>query len=267
MRQDFDPDHDYYEVLQVHQRASQEVIKHAYRAIVRELQVHPDLGGSHQQAVLVNRAYEVLSDPNLRTEYDTWRTSMFPGRRVSDRSAFKVVTCPSCRKKNRLPQRASLASARCGSCRAPLVGSRIHPEPPTRATPSRPAPSTSAVVENHLKLSPSLYRELHRDGELRLRSQRASRTGRCLCRRCHHDWKVAPNRPPPRRCPKCGSTKWNWFRVFKCTHCGYEFVSNNLNTWPYRLYPRCPSCLLPNWSARCERDPWKWLKGLWPGSG
>ena len=267
MRHDFDPDHDYYKVLQVDIKASQEVIKHAYRAIVRELQVHPDLGGSHEQAVLVNRAYEVLSDPRLRAEYDTWLTSMLPGRRATDRGAFKTVTCPSCRRKNRLPQRAGLSSARCGSCRAPLVGGRTHPEPARRATPGRPTPSASAVVDNHLRLSPSLYRELQRDGELRLRSQRVSATGRYLCRRCKHDWRAAAKRPPPRRCPKCGSTKWNWFRVFKCGHCGYEFVANTLNTWPYRIYPRCPSCLATGWCARCERDPWRWLKALWPAWG
>src|SRR5438034_449213 len=63
----------YYEVLQVHPTADVAVIKSAYRTIMRELQAHPDLGGDEEQAKVLNEAHRVLTDPDLRTEYDTGR--------------------------------------------------------------------------------------------------------------------------------------------------------------------------------------------------
>lgn len=35
-----------------------------------KLKVHPDLGGDHQTAVLINQAYAVLGDPKRRSRYD-----------------------------------------------------------------------------------------------------------------------------------------------------------------------------------------------------
>ena len=66
-------DVDYYEVLQVHPTADVAVIKSAYRTIMRELQAHPDLGGDEEKAKVLNEAHRVLTDPDLRTEYDTGR--------------------------------------------------------------------------------------------------------------------------------------------------------------------------------------------------
>ena len=37
------------------------------------MQNHPDRGGSHAQMVLVNQAWEILSDPHRRRNYDTAR--------------------------------------------------------------------------------------------------------------------------------------------------------------------------------------------------
>jgi len=69
----FPADVDYYEVLQVHPTADVAVIKSAYRTIMRELQAHPDLGGDEEKAKVLNEAHRVLTDPDLRTEYDTGR--------------------------------------------------------------------------------------------------------------------------------------------------------------------------------------------------
>ncbi len=63
---------DYYEVLQVLPKASQEVIQNAYRALAKKF--HPDLYPDKDEATkimaLLNTAYSVLSDPNKRTQYD-----------------------------------------------------------------------------------------------------------------------------------------------------------------------------------------------------
>lgn len=64
---------DYYEILQVHPRASQEMIKKVYRTLMGELGAHPDLGGDEERAKLINEAYAVLSDPEARRAYDAAR--------------------------------------------------------------------------------------------------------------------------------------------------------------------------------------------------
>ena len=64
---------DYYEILQVHPRASQEMIKKVYRTLMGELGAHPDLGGDEDRAKLINEAYAVLGDPETRRAYDAAR--------------------------------------------------------------------------------------------------------------------------------------------------------------------------------------------------
>lgn len=72
----FRPEVDYYELLQVHPRASPEMIKKAYRTLMGEMGAHPDLGGDEERAKLLNEAYAVLGDPDVRRAYDRahWRT-------------------------------------------------------------------------------------------------------------------------------------------------------------------------------------------------
>ena len=61
---------DYYKILQISPKADPAIIKAAYYICLRTLKTHPDLGGSHDDAVLVNEAYEILGDPLKRQEYD-----------------------------------------------------------------------------------------------------------------------------------------------------------------------------------------------------
>lgn len=66
------PTRDYYDVLGVARDASGEEIKQAYRGLARRH--HPDVADDKSKAELtfkeINEAYEVLSDPGKRAQYD-----------------------------------------------------------------------------------------------------------------------------------------------------------------------------------------------------
>lgn len=62
---------DYYEVLGVSRSASPEEVKRAYRRLARKY--HPDINkeeGAEEVFKEINRAYEILSEPEMRSRYD-----------------------------------------------------------------------------------------------------------------------------------------------------------------------------------------------------
>ena len=64
---------DYYGILEVHPRASKEVIKKAYQTLAKKY--HPDISPLNKnealkKMTLLNEAFSVLSDDKLRAEYD-----------------------------------------------------------------------------------------------------------------------------------------------------------------------------------------------------
>jgi len=75
----FDPHKDYYEALQVHPEANIASIKKAYRALLKQLGTLPNKGAAGERAQLINEAYEVLSDSQLRREYDKARAALVSG--------------------------------------------------------------------------------------------------------------------------------------------------------------------------------------------
>ena len=72
---------DYYEVLGVSKSATQDEIKKAYRKLA--LQHHPDRhGGDDGKFKQINEAYQVLSDPQKRNQYDTFGSAGYDGSRA-----------------------------------------------------------------------------------------------------------------------------------------------------------------------------------------
>ncbi len=60
----------YYRILHVQPDAPTEVIQASYRTMMQKLRQHPDLGGEHWNASLINEAHDVLSDAERRRAYD-----------------------------------------------------------------------------------------------------------------------------------------------------------------------------------------------------
>ncbi len=65
---------DYYKILEIDKKASEEDIKKAYRKLARKL--HPDLNPNdkeaHKRFQQINEANQVLSDPEKRKKYDQY---------------------------------------------------------------------------------------------------------------------------------------------------------------------------------------------------
>ncbi len=72
------PTNDYYTILGVPRNASQEEVKKAYRKLAH--QHHPDKqGGNEAKFKEINQAYQVLSDPKKRSQYDQFGPSFAQG--------------------------------------------------------------------------------------------------------------------------------------------------------------------------------------------
>jgi curved DNA-binding protein CbpA len=60
----------YYRILQVQPDAPFEIIRTSYHTLLHKLKQHPDLGGEHWNATVLNEAFQTLSDEGKRSEYD-----------------------------------------------------------------------------------------------------------------------------------------------------------------------------------------------------
>jgi hypothetical protein len=104
---------DYYRVLHVHPDAPTEVIKASHRTLMQRLRMHPDLGGDHAHAVLLNEALATLCDAARRAAYDATRADQ------RTREPGREHTAPQ------PPQPANRPSA-CAFCDAPAAAAHVH---------------------------------------------------------------------------------------------------------------------------------------------
>ncbi|MFI5401142.1 MAG: tetratricopeptide repeat protein [SAR324 cluster bacterium] len=130
----------HYEVLQIDPQASQEVIHGAYRALLKDARVHPDLGGDAARAAAINEAYAVLGDPERRAAYDRDLSRGRRGAQASRAAAGQeppgaawvrtqyILICPNCRKRNLVRAEDSLQSYTCGACHHVLLPEKLSPQ-------------------------------------------------------------------------------------------------------------------------------------------
>ena len=128
---------DYYRILHVQEDAPAEIIQASYRTLMQRLRNHPDLGGDHAHAVLLNEAHAVLTDPERRAAYDL-RRSAEPA--AASQHESKPETCDSTGETSRVSpalrcvfcgtahrlERAVAADDQCGECASPLFPAERH---------------------------------------------------------------------------------------------------------------------------------------------
>ncbi|MEB3229025.1 MAG: J domain-containing protein [Synechocystis sp.] len=96
----------HYDILNLPTNATGQEIKVAYRRLVKKF--HPDSQtqqASHEKIILINAAYEVLSDPQRRRHYDQNNVNkeVFSGREFRNRRASQA-----CRQGQKRSQQADL---------------------------------------------------------------------------------------------------------------------------------------------------------------
>lgn len=118
----------YYRVLHVQPDAPEQVIKASYRTLMQRLRMHPDLGGDHMKAALINEAFRTLGDPARRALYDHARREAGnqPGeRRERPAESPAEAHCLFCRAPHsRLD--AERDDCVCGSCGSALFPVQRH---------------------------------------------------------------------------------------------------------------------------------------------
>ncbi len=107
----------YYEVLQINNKADQAIIRAAYRALMKELCNHPDHGGDVREAQKINEAYENLIDPQKRKLFDQ-RLRRWTGVQEDNSGYHFVIRCADCSTLNRvdLEMLDKIKNIRCGKC-------------------------------------------------------------------------------------------------------------------------------------------------------
>jgi len=89
---------DYYKILGIDEDASQTEVKKAYRSMARRL--HPDANQDDPDAskkfLLIKEAFDVLSDPLKRDEYDYAPSSNDPPPPEDYSNFNRLSRCPYC---------------------------------------------------------------------------------------------------------------------------------------------------------------------------
>jgi len=104
----------YYRILHVQPDAPQAIIKSSYRTLMHQLRQHPDLGGDHWNAALINEAYAVISDPRKRADYDRTILQANAASNLNGQSQKPPTTSVPSRNQSR--EHRSVAQDSCTFC-------------------------------------------------------------------------------------------------------------------------------------------------------
>ena len=111
-----------YKLLKVDSEAPLEVVKAAYRALMKSNSMHPDLGGENHLAQGINDAYQILSDAEQRRKLDSKlkKSERFVAEEKKEISEFFVV-CIYCQAINRILHPQWVRQSQCSQCKTPFI--------------------------------------------------------------------------------------------------------------------------------------------------
>lgn len=112
---------DYYRLLHVQPSAPVEIIRSSYRTLMQRLESHPDLGGDHSTAALLNEAYAVLTDAERRAAYDRDLGVRERGATDAAPPTGYCLFCEHPYASDRIDR-----ESRCARCASPLYPAKRH---------------------------------------------------------------------------------------------------------------------------------------------
>ena len=244
---------DYYTVLGVDSQASASTIKAAFKKLA--LKYHPDVykGPDAQERMRdLLIAYQTLSDPVSRRDYDVQRTE-------------RILDASSTRQDEMQRTRVEGVSRSTGM---PTKATRRDNQR-TFAFPDLNASPLTSVTLNLGDVSYQLWPDdvycLKNEGILRGiatpsnggLAHTSSQQPENYCHRCHHHWMpVASSAKSRTICPSCKASDWAEFMLLRCAHCHAIFESDEMRDkilgqgqlyHPYELFPLCPNCRRSEW--------------------
>ena len=229
----------YYHTLGLSSVASEGEIKAAYRRLVKRY--HPDTSpdaDAVMRFIEVQAAYEILSDPVKRQDYDE----------LHGLGVGKVAV----------------------GVAAP---GRRHAVPHY----SQAAPVVIQMNPIVYSLATEDVYTLIRKGMLRGKAPKME-SAAYYCHRCQYRWFIFMPPPangrapqplppplPPERCPDCRASDWSEFLLLRCRHCSAIFEcegplreqpqgsqAKGRLFFPYDLFPTCPYCERQRWCVAEE---------------
>ena len=253
---------DYYTVLGVDSHASDSAIKAAFKKLA--LKYHPDVykGPDAEERMRdLLLAYQTLSDPTSRRNYDAQRAELVldtPGMKRDEWQRARVVGEPHPRSPHAgMPSKAARRDSQ-----------RVY------VFPDLSSPLSAPLKLNLGDISYQLWQDdiyiLKQEGILRgvadqsagRLSQASAQSPENYCHRCHHRW--APGAGQSRAssvssnivCPACKASDWAEYLRLRCAHCHAVFESDEIRDKmlgegrlynPYELFPLCPNCRRSQW--------------------
>lgn len=121
----------YYAILDISPQADRAAIRRKYRELMHNKQIHPDLGGEHVDAALINEAYSVLRSPDRRAAYDRLYLTQ-----VCVPSITKPISNQS-QQSTQSQQHTSKEAERRTKLRVPYEGMLLIVEPGTPTLPAQ----------------------------------------------------------------------------------------------------------------------------------
>jgi DnaJ domain len=248
---------DYYTVLGVDSHAPASTIKAAFKKLA--LKYHPDVykGPDAQERMRdLLIAYQTLSDPASRRNYDVQRTEHIletPGMTEDEKQRARVVGGPRSGTQNagmqtRVPRRDN---------------QRAYAFLDLNASPQTQLKLTLGDVSYHLW--PDDIYCLKNEGILRGVANQSNggltdssaQHPENYCHRCHHRWiAVSSSAKSHTICPSCKASDWAEYMLLRCVHCHAIFESEEIRDKilgggqlynPYELFPLCPNCRRSEW--------------------